>query len=161
MTCVVDFDRTYVKNDFFQEAFFKKVIQNPFFLLGHFIQRRQSLLDLKHQLLQDQDIPYAIDFLVNPVVHDWIVAQRHRYERVVLVSATPEFFIRRVLEPLNFFDELYGSTGVNLKGTEKLNFIKARWGNDFDYIGDSDADRPIFRAARNGYRITGKGLVHV
>lgn len=161
MTCIVDFDRTYLKNDFFQEVFFRRIIENPFFIANHFLLKRKSLLDLKYELLDVQHLDYKIDFLVNPVVHEWILANRSNYSKLVIVSATPAFFVKRVLEPLNFFDELHGSVSVNLKGAEKLRFIRDLWGNHFDYVGDSASDQPIFKAARNGYKITRKGLMHV
>jgi len=45
-------------------------------------------------------------------------------------------------------------SGANVKGKQKTAHIrKCLSCNDFDYIGDSPADIPIFRVARVGYLV--------
>lgn len=161
MVCVIDFDGTYFKNDFFKESFFKKVINNPFYIIKHFVFKRGTLLDLKNKLLEGFQIQYEIDFLVNPEVHQWIESNKNRYDKIVLVSASPDFFVKQLLTRLSLFDEIYGSTSKNLKGVNKLEFINEKWGNDFDYVGDSRDDKPIFRKAKAAYKITNRGVINV
>ncbi len=161
MICIVDFDQTFLKNDYFKESFFRMLLFKPHYMLKHFILDRKGLFELKFDLLSTLEIKYKIDHLVNPIVKDWITENNHKYEKVILVSASPDFFVKRVLKDSLIFDEIYGSEDVNLKGENKLAFIKEKWGNEFDYLGDSKADIPIFKASRNGYKITRKGLIHV
>ena len=64
--------------------------------------------------------------------------------------------IRRLYHRL--FDSIVASDGhPNAKGKGKLESIRAHIGSaDFDYVGDSIADVPIFRAARRSYLVAPK-----
>lgn len=158
MICVIDFDGTLMKNDFFKESFFIKLIENPFFYFQHFFVKKDTLLSLKHILLENRVINYSIAHLFNPLVLAWIEENRQNYKEIVLVSASPDFFIKALLKDVSIFDGIYGSESVNLKGRKKLAFIQQKWGNDFHYMGDANADRPIFSAAQQAYKITSKGI---
>ena len=65
------------------------------------------------------------------------------------------------LKQLDFIDEMHGSTSINLKGQNKLDYIVSKWGNNFDYLGDSKSDNIIFKSARNGFLVTSNKLIHV
>lgn len=153
MVCVVDFDNTYFKNDFFKERFFRKLIFNPFYFLFHLFIKKRSLVEIKFLLLNELSISYDCQFLVNQPVHQWMLANMHHYDKMVVVSASPDFFVKKLLAPLQIFDEIHGSTNRNLKGKEKLQFIVDHYGNNFDYIGDSAVDEFIFSAARKAIRV--------
>jgi hypothetical protein len=56
---------------------------------------------------------------------------------------------------------MHGSTSINLKGQNKLDYIMSKWGSNFDYLGDSKSDNIIFKSARNGFLITRNELIHV
>jgi hypothetical protein len=159
MILIVDFDGCYVRNDFFAEQFVRKAIENPFFAMSHFLFRKRTLLETKELLLEDFTINYPIEQLVNSSVHEFIGQNRNRYSRVVLVSASPEEFVRRILSGTQVFDEIHGSTTVNLKGLEKLSFIKAQFGSNFHYIGNSSDDDVILKAAAKGYKVTNHKLL--
>lgn len=159
--CIIDFDGTFFRNDFFQELFFKKLISNPFFILHHFFIKQESIIDLKHNLLQNHHIKYDTEFLINKTVINWIHDNRSNYKKIILVSATPDFFLKRILQRINCFDEIYGSTNINLKGEAKLNFILENLDKNFDYIGNSKDDIPIYKESIKPLKITTKGLIYV
>ncbi len=161
MICIIDFDKTLFKNDFFKEAFVKKLIENPLKLFKHFIIERKDILTLKNELLAQITIQYSSEILINPTVKNWIIENRNNYDKMVVVSASPDFFIKQVLKDIDFIDEIHGSTTKNLKGENKLEYINNLWGDNFDYLGDSNSDIPIFKGAKNGFKITRKGLIHV
>ncbi len=161
MIGVIDFDGTFLRNDYFKELFYKKAIENPFYLLNHFLIKRKDLLSLKLALLKDVSPEYEIEFLINKDVKKWILENKHRYSKLVLVSASPDFFVRKILSAVDCFDEVYGSIDVNLKGLIKLEFIQTKFGNNFDYLGDSKADIPIFKNCQNAFKVTEKGIIHV
>ena len=161
MICIIDFDKTLFKNDFFKEAFVKKMIENPLQLFKHFIIEGKDILTLKNDLLAQTIIQYSSDILLNPIVKNWIIENKKNYDKVVVVSASPDFFIKQVLKDFDFIDEIHGSTTKNLKGMNKLEYIINNWGDNFDYLGDSRSDKPIFNGAKNGFKITRKGLIHV
>jgi hypothetical protein len=122
---------------------------------------RKSLLALKYLLLQELEIDYNPSELVNSIVSEWVLANKRKYTQVVLVSATPQFFLDKILVKNELFDSIYGSTSVNLKGKAKLNFILEKFGSAFDYIGDSSDDTVIFRNAKNGLKIKFNCLCNV
>ena len=96
MVCVIDFDGTFLINDFFKEAFFKKIIENPFYIINHFFFKRKSVLDLKMDLLKNHKINYPIQFLTNKYVTQWLSDNRHHYDKILLVSASPDFFVKNI-----------------------------------------------------------------
>lgn len=149
MVLVVDLDGTYLKNDFFAEQFYKKLIVNPFWVGYHLATR--GILNTKSALLDKLVIEYPLNQLINHEVEKFIRANRKNYEQVVIVSASPDFFVKRILASDNNFDAVYGSVHENLKGEKKLDFIRTHFGEDFHYIGNGSADIPILKAAKKGF----------
>lgn len=158
MICVIDFDRTFMKNDFFMEVFLRKVLQSPLYIFSEFLIKRKSLLEIKQSLLHGYIIQYDFQRLINPAVKKWISENRASYEQVVIVSASPDFFVNQLIGEDPLFDKVHGSTDQNLKGRAKLAFIQSTYGMDFDYLGDSKSDIPIFEKARNAYQVKGEKI---
>lgn len=158
MVCVIDLDGTFLINDFFKEAFFKKIIENPFYIIKHFIIQRKDILTLKIELLSNHRINYSLNSLINQHVLQWLSENSHLYDKLLLVSASPDFFVKMILSDTHYFDEIHGSVDVNLKGIAKYNYIKERWGV-FDYLGDSKDDEPIFKLCNRAFKITSKGVI--
>ena len=161
MVCIIDFDKTLLKNDFFKEIFYRTLLQNPFKLINHFLIKRSSILELKTELLHNFKINYPIHLLLNPIIIHWINENKANYEKIIIVSASPDFFVKEVLKHINFINEIHGSKDINLKGQNKLDYIMSKWGNNFDYLGDSKSDNIIFKSARNGFLVTSNKLIHV
>jgi phosphoserine phosphatase len=161
MVCIVDFDGTYFRNDYFMECFYRKLLKNPIFIFRHFLWERKSILSLKYLLLQELELDYDTSELVNPTVSDWLLANKSKFDQVVLVSATPQFFLDKIFVNNELFDSIYGSTSVNLNAETKLNFILEKFGSDFYYIGDSLDDNVIFRHAKNGLKVKFNRLYNV
>ncbi len=136
------------------EAFCSKMLKNPFYIVAHFLFGKGNWVALKIKLLKDYKKAYDLQLLINPMVEDWIRTNRSNYHQVVLVSASPDFFVKELLSPLSLFDAIHGSTECNLKGLRKVDFIKSQYGEAFDYIGDAHADIPIFKMARHAYKVT-------
>ena len=161
MVCIIDFDKTLLKNDFFKEIFYRTLLQNPFKIINHFLIKRSSILDLKNELLLNFKINYPVQLLLNPMIINWINENKAHYEKIIIVSASPDFFVKNILKQLDFINEIHGSTDINLKGQNKLDYIMSKWGSNFDYLGDSKSDNVIFKSARNGFLITRNKLIHV
>ena len=161
MVCIIDFDKTLLKNDFFKEIFYKTLLQNPFKLINHFLIKRSSILELKKELLLNFKINYPIQLLLNPIIINWINENKAHYEKIIIVSASPDFFVKEVLKHLDFINEIHGSKDINLKGQNKLDYIMSKWGSNFDYLGDSKSDNIIFKSAINGFLVTSNKLIHV
>jgi hypothetical protein len=161
MICIIDFDGTYLKNDFFAEVLFKYFLENPFKFFILFYSHKFNLLDVKIDLLYHHQIAYDTKFLVNSNVLNWINANKLRFSNVYIVSASPDFFLHKILNNHEIFCGIFGSTNLNLKGLEKLKFIQKKWNSDFVYIGDSNDDIPIFKVAKEAYKIINNEIVNV
>ena len=161
MVCIIDFDKTLLKNDFFKEIFYRTLLQNPFKLINHFLIKRSSILALKNELLLNFNLHYPIHLLLNPIIINWVNENKSNYEKIIIVSASPNFFVKDVLKNLDFINEMHGSTNINLKGKNKLDYINSKWGSNFDYLGDSRSDNIIFKNAKNGFLIKGNEIIYV
>ena len=161
MVCVVDFDGTLYRNDFFLEVFFKTLIERPFYLFKLFCIKKLKLVEVKKTLLNNYHVNYDTKFLMNELVINWLELHKNNYSKIYLVSASPDFFVKHILENQKFLDGIFGSTEINLKGIAKLNFILNRWGEDFAYLGDSIDDAPIFEKAKEAYKVTINKIINV
>jgi hypothetical protein len=161
MICIVDFDGTFFKNDFFLEIFFKLLIERPLYLFKLCFKNKFKLLDIKIVLLTEYRITYDVNFLINHEVICWIKENKNRFTNFYIVSASPDFFIKYILRNQDIFFELFGSNSVNLKGVQKLKFIQQKWGSNFAYIGDSSDDIPIFKVAKEAYKIINNKIINV
>jgi phosphoserine phosphatase len=81
--------------------------------------------------------------------------ERGRGRQIFLVTAADRLVGEAVVAYLGLFDGLVATdSGPNVKGKWKaIQIRKSLNCNDFDYIGDSQADLPVFRAARVGYLV--------
>jgi hypothetical protein len=77
----------------------------------------------------------------------YLEKERATGRKIHLVSGADETIVTDVGAHIGLFDSVRGSNGyLNLKGAEKLAWLDARFPGGFDYIGDSAADLPIWRA---------------
>ena len=81
--------------------------------------------------------------------------EKRRGRRLVLATAAHRRIGEAVFTYLGIFDALVATDSAdNLKGAMKTAHIrKSLECNDFDYIGDSVADLPVFEAARSCYLV--------
>ena len=85
-----------------------------------------------------------------PAVVDFVRSEKAIGRPIVLATAADQTIADAVAAHFaGLFDHVLGTTPTrNLKGTHKLAGIRENLGDVFDYIGDSSADLPIFKAAR-------------
>ena len=88
-------------------------------------------------------LPYRLEVL------DQISEARAAGRRVLLVTASDQATADAVAAHLGLFDEAIGSDGTNnLKARRKADYLTGRFGaGGFQYLGDSSADLPVWRAA--------------
>src|SRR6185312_17195826 len=85
----------------------------------------------------------------NPEFLEWLKAERVSGRRLVLATAADESVAQIIAAYFGCFDEVIASNGSdNLKGLKKLARLRERFGDDFDYAGNSWADVPIWNQAR-------------
>jgi phosphoserine phosphatase len=99
--------------------------------------------------LDASSLPYRADVL------EFIRRERAGARRIVLATAADRPIADAVATHLALFDDVIASDGShNAKGLGKLESIRAHLGDgEFDYVGDSMADLPVFRAARRAYLV--------
>ncbi len=74
--------------------------------------------------------------------------------KMILISGSPNAFVAKVAEHLKIFNSYKGSSEeINLIGKNKLNYIQTNFGKDFDYIGNSKDDIPVWEEADKAYGI--------
>lgn len=143
----VDLDGTLIAGDVAEESLLRAA-RNPR-ALADAVRAYTSggLADLKNSLSQTTPpdvahLPYREEVL------DYIRTARDDGRRVILATAADTQVAHAVAEHLGVFDAVIASSpGHNLKGTEKLRAIQAMASGGFEYLGDSDADLPIWEAA--------------
>jgi 4-hydroxybenzoate polyprenyltransferase/phosphoglycolate phosphatase-like HAD superfamily hydrolase len=153
----VDLDGTLVTTDLLWEGIFLLSKENPRALFYLPLWLWKGIAQLKYEVarrtLPDFDLlPYRSEVLT--LIHEARAAGRH----TVLVSAAHESLTVQVAQHLRCFDEVIATRdSLNLKGERKRIALEERFGRkQFDYVGDAQADLPIWASARRGLVVTNK-----
>ena len=103
----------------------------------------------RHVSLDPARLPYRSD------VVEFVKRERHAGRRVLLATAANRHVADAVATHLGLFDGVIASDGGhNAKGDGKVESIRRILGDsEFDYIGDSLPDVPVFKAARKSYLV--------
>lgn len=102
-----------------------------------------------------QHIPNPAELVWRTEVLQFLREEKGRGRQLVLATAANKMVADAVCAHLGLFDSIVATeSGANVKGRQKtLQIRKSLSCNDFDYIGDSSADIPVFEAARVGYLV--------
>lgn len=151
---VADLDGTLCRTDTLHETLLTIAGTAPLKLLNLPNWLREGRAGLKARLA-DQNIADPSMLPLNEVVIEALNAARSAGRRTALVSAADHRQVTAVAEATQLFDEAYGSAeGKNLKGDAKAAFLTERYGKKgFDYIGDSQADLPVWAASHQAITV--------
>ena len=155
---VVDLDHTLIATDIAMEQSVRVarrgVASLVWLALAMFASLWRGPERLKAQLARMAPID-AASLPYRPEVLATIENARRLKRPIILATASHWRVARAVARHLGVFDAVIATSArVNRKGHAKLAAIRAHAGErDFDYIGDSPADRPIWRAARVAYTV--------
>ena len=156
----VDLDGTLVRTDTLAELFVASVRQNPwvvFLCLFWMIQGRAILKEelARRTQLAVSRLPYNQDVL------KYVRQAKAVGTRVVLATAANIRVANAVAEQLNIFDEVIASDrATNLKGDRKAAQLVERFGmKGFAYIGDSRADRAVWRDASSAVVVNNSPVI--
>lgn len=152
----VDLDDTLVRTDLLVEGIIQFVRDHPGRALALVAWFRRGRAAAKTELARwvspaVELLPYRASIL------DLIIERREAGAKVILTTASPVAWASQVADYLGLFDEVLATTeSTNLKGPRKRDLLIEQFGEKgFDYVGDSRADLPIWRACRVGYAIAG------
>ncbi|QLH53762.1 MAG: putative membrane protein [Candidatus Kapaibacterium sp.] len=157
----VDLDYTLISTDILAEQVIRFIKKNPLKLFIIFIWLFKSKQNLKKRLYEltkneSSNLPYRKEVL------DFLSNAKNNNHKIVLVTASLQPIAERVQSELNLFDEVYGSNNDhNLKGKNKAKFLAQKFGvKNFDYIGDSISDFPIWAVAQKAYLVSNSNLLN-
>ena len=158
---VIDLDRTLVTNDVAMEQLVRFGRRSWRTALALLWALALSVLHgparLKVRLAKAVPID-AATLPYRPEVLELIATARAQHRPVILATASHARVAHAVARHLGLFDAVIATRGRrNAKGAAKLAAIQseiaAMGATAFDYVGDSRADRPIWRAARTAYTV--------
>jgi 4-hydroxybenzoate polyprenyltransferase/phosphoserine phosphatase len=145
----VDLDGTILSTDLLWESLIELARKRPWDLPKVAVWLLRGRAHLKRQIagrvsLDVAALPYRAD------VVEYLRRTHEEGRTLVLATASDEELARGVADYLGLFDDVIGSDGrVNRKGRAKLQSIKEHMpGTEFDYMGDSRADLPLWSEAR-------------
>ena len=145
---VVDLDGTLIRTDLLIESFFAHVGPDP----GRILTLTATALTGKSRLKAEIAKVTGLDAAHLPYdqrVLSLINEARSDGREVYLASASNERYVEEVAAHLELFDGWFGSTeSENLSSEVKAQRLVDAFGErQFDYIGDSEADLPVWAAA--------------
>ena len=151
---VVDLDNSLIRTDLLYEAGFAYLGEHPAGILPLTSKLLAGKAAVKDHLATHVDIdastlPYNEDVLA------LIQAARAQGRPVHLASASPDKFVQAVARHLGLFDGVHASSpSLNLGASNKARHLTSLFGDKgFDYIGDSKADLPVWKAAHTAIAI--------
>lgn len=155
----VDLDGTLVKTDVFFESVLALLKRNPWAIVALLWWSLRGRSFLKRQVAAQ--VPLLVEMLpYRQEVLEFLRRERESGRKILLITAADQAVAEAVAAHLNQFDNVYASDGVmNLKGRAKAGFLAGKFGtNNFDYIGDSYADLPVWNVARLAYIVGSERL---
>jgi len=145
---IVDLDGTLTPTDTLAESLIKVLRLSPFNLLNFVLWLIKGRAVFKeniayHSKISVETLPYRKPLL------DYLHEEKHKGRQIILATAAHHSVAESVAQHLGLFDQVLATTvSCNLKGSAKLQVIREKIGNNFVYAGDSQADLPIWYAAR-------------
>jgi 4-hydroxybenzoate polyprenyltransferase/phosphoserine phosphatase len=151
---VVDLDGTLIQTDLLYESLFDALSRHGLKVLSSGLLRQRSRSGIKHCLASLAAIDYAC-LPFNADVLNLIAEAKDSGRRVYLATASHRSQADGVAVALGLFDGVFASAEtVNLKGQAKAEALVAAFGEGgFDYVGNDESDREIWRHARRAYGV--------
>lgn len=156
---VVDLDHSLIRTDTLVESVLVLALDGPMALARVLPLLLRSRALFKRKLAELVTLDYAT-LPYNQDVLAFIRDRKAAGGEVFLVSAADQSIVDGVAAHLGLFDGAFGSDGAcNLKGATKAHALAERLGDNFDYIGDSTADLPVWAACSGAYLVGDNGAV--
>ena len=145
---VVDMDGTLVRTDTLHESVLLIVRLRPLDLLRFPFWIAHGKAAFKERIAERATVnPHLLP--LDERVVNLVASARADGRRTVLATASHHRTAQAVAERVGAFDEVMATQGTNLSGRNKRDALVARFGaRGFDYVGNSEADRPVWSAAR-------------
>ena len=157
---VINLDGTLIHSDMLYETFWSSFSKDWKVLFKSVIWYSTGKSNLKYKLSLSTDVNVS-NLPYNKAVIDYIKTHRKKYRHIVLITASNQNIANKIAKYLNLFDEVKGSTKEsNLIGGIKAKSLKNRYGvKNYDYIGDSMVDLPIWKNADKAITVNANNRV--
>lgn len=147
-TLVVDLDGTLTPTDTLVESVIQFVKQSPLHFFVAIFWLLQGRAGFKERIASRVSLAADVLPYRQPLL-DYLHREKRSGRSIVLATAAHRSIADKVAAQLGMFDFVLSSdANHNLKGRNKLAAIQARFGDNFVYAGDCQADLPIWQAAR-------------
>jgi 4-hydroxybenzoate polyprenyltransferase/phosphoserine phosphatase len=151
----VDLDGTLLRTDTLHECLFKVLKSQPqtIFLMPFWLVRGRAYFKqaLTKKLTESLDL---LNFPRQVEVEELIRLARSAGKHVELTSAADEGLVTGCAAFNDMFDTIIcSSDGVNLKAEAKADLLRTRHPEGFAYVGNSAADLPVWRAAKERFAV--------
>ncbi len=145
---IVDLDHTLIDTDLLYESSVATLKKRPWLILVYpfwFIQGKGYLKEqlIKHCKIDITTLPY------NQTTIDYIKQRKEQGAKIILATASHEFYAQQVAQHTALFDDVMASNKhFNLSSHNKADKLVERFGDKgFDYMGDHMRDLPVWQAA--------------
>ena len=138
----VDLDGTLLFNDSVQEVFWRLLLQHPWLACVAFWQLlTRGKTAFKH-FMAGHIALHTAQWPLNPEVIEFLKKEKTTGRQIILLTASHESIAKKIVAPLNIFDQIVGSTEtLNFKGPKKLAWIHKHFPKQlFDYAGNGPDD---------------------
>ncbi|MCS6999757.1 MAG: UbiA family prenyltransferase [Bacteroidota bacterium] len=148
---VVDLDETLLRTDLVWEALTELARCKPYLLLLVPLVLFRGRAALKQWLSRQVRLELH-QMPLNESVRAFVAHAKAQGRTVVLATAAHRCWVEPWARELGYFDHIFATEHINLRGRAKLERLKQEFpAQHFDYIGNSGADVPLWRAATNAY----------
>ena len=147
---VVDLDGTLIKVDSLQEAFVQLSAKQPLAALRALFMLKDGRASFK-AAVADRVLLDPVTLPIDEKVLVSMKEARAKGRKIYLATAANSLVASAIANSIGNIDGIFASDGkTNLKGKTKAERLVGAFGeHGFDYIGNSQADLPVWRAARN------------
>ncbi len=145
---VVDLDNTLINSDIMINSIKWLIAHKPLLSLLIPVWFIKGKANVKQKLLKH--IKFNVAKLnYNQDVIDYITQRKKFGNKIILATASAQYYADEVVKHLGLFDKAYGSSDVyNLSSKNKADFLIKEYGKyNFDYAGDHLRDIPIWQVS--------------
>lgn len=153
-TLYVDLDDTFIYTDVLYETYVLLIKQKPFIAIAAIFYLLKGKHSFKgfiaaHVNLKIETLPLNKELIL------FLRSNKPRWNRIVLATASHEKYATEIVKNFSdVFDDVLASNETrNLKSSRKLQEIDGE-SAIFDYVGDSAADKVIFRNAASSFLVS-------
>ncbi len=145
---IVDLDHTLINTDLLQLSAWKLLKKNPLFVLIMPFWLLKGKGNLKAELVKRIEIDVT-KLPYNQTMLDYINERKKQGDKVILATASHQFYANAVGDFLGCFDEVLASNkDFNLSSHNKAKRLVEIYGEkQFDYAGDHHRDIPVWQVS--------------